>query len=554
MRPLGAHLGLGVALALTCPVLDAQRILTTVVGTAAADGLGAAVTGCGDLDGDGVVDFAVGATPGTSQLNPYVHFCSGRDGSVLRTLTTRVTGEEWGAAIADIGDVTGDGVRDVAIGVPSRLVGVLFGAVELYSGRDGALIATVMETTPLPGGLGHRLLGVDDVDADGTPDFVATAPSGPGTGGGHVRVYSGRTRALLRAITFGSRRNDRTTSVALAGDFDRDGVREIVAGDAEASTAAGRVAVFDLRTGATVRTVAGRAQPQAGLGFVVAGLGDVDRDGVPDFAATAQTESNLLGVARTGAVFAWSGRTGNVLWALYGTRTDGAFGASLSNLGDLDGDSADDLAIGTGEFAGSLGSGQGQIVFVSGASGAQLMRMEGLRPFGRFGKVCAGIGDVDRDGFRDLLVGAPAESAPLGSQGVARVISGRILADASIEGIGCGGGPFIPLLGGTRPLVGTTAHLAGEWAPPVPGFLLLSPPPAAPMNLGVPACHAYVDLARAVVLAHIAPGTGRWSLPLPVPGLPGFPGLELSFQVIYGPTLGPLGFDVTGGLRWRIGW
>jgi hypothetical protein len=87
-----------------------------------------------------------------------------------------------------------------------------------------------------------------------------------------------------------------------------------------------------------------------------------------------------------------------------------------------------------------------------------------------------------------------------------------------------------------------------------PGFLLLSPPLLQPTNLGVPDCNAYVDIATAIVLLPIAPGTGRWTLPLPVPSLPGFAGLEFEFQVIYGPTSGPLGFDLTNGLRWRIGW
>jgi len=105
-----------------------------------------------------------------------------------------------------------------------------------------------------------------------------------------------------------------------------------------------------------------------------------------------------------------------------------------------------------------------------------------------------------------------------------------------LEGTGCGGGPFLPLLGGTRPIVGKTAQLVGEWAPPVPGFLLLSRSRDRRPARAHPARH------QALVV------------PVPIPGGRGFPGLALSFQVIYGPTLGPLGFDLTGGVRGRIGW
>ena len=535
------------ALALACSAVSAQRILATVRGVGSGDGLGAVVAALGDLDGDGVADFAVAAKP-PSQSTPYLQLRSGRDARLLRTIFGTGGGEEWGASVADIGDVNADGTRDFVVGVPNRRNASSTGAMEIYSGRDRALIATVIESTNDFTQLGRRVVGVDDVDADGVPDFVATGPNRT-----FVRVYSGRTRGILRTISFGGNNGDATTSVALLGDVNGDGVGELVAGDPAANGQTGRVAVFDLRTGAFLRSVSGGAA-SAALGWAVVGIGDVDADGTPDFAASAPYETHPQFGSRTGAVYVYSGRSGSVLRTTYGPGPGGDYGTSLASLGDVNGDGVPDFAAGTGALTGPLGTNQGLLTFVSGLSGSILMRMEGLRAGSRFGEACAGIADFDGDGVRDVLVGASNDANPILGQGTARVISGRLLAQATLEGTGCGGGPFVPLLGGTRPLIGTTAFLVGEWQPLAPGFLLLSPPPANPTNLGVPACNAYVDIASAIVLLPIAPGINRWTLPLPVPSLPGFAGLEFSFQALYGPTSGPLGFDLTNGLRWRVGW
>lgn len=535
------------SLAIACATVSAQRILATVRGVAQGDGLGAVVAALGDLNGDGVADFAVGTRPESTLASPYIQLRSGRDASVLRTITGPGGSEEWGASVADIGDVNADGVRDFAVGVPHRRNASSNGAIEIWSGRDGVRIETVIEPTNDTTQLGRRIVGVEDLDTDGVPDFVATAPNRS-----LVRIYSGRTRAVIRTISYGGRDGTTTTSVALGGDLNGDGVRDLVAGDPVANSQTGRVVVFNLRTGAILRSASGRAQSTA-LGWSVAGIGDLDADGVPDYAASAPYEAHPSGGVRTGAVHTFSGLTGNALRTTYGPIDGGDYGIALDGLGDINGDGVPDLVAGTGNARGSGGTYQGLLTFVSGLSGSILMQMEGLRVGSHFGDACAAIGDFSEDGLRDLVVGAWNEADPIQGQGSARVISGRLLAQTILDGTGCGGGPFVPLLGGTRPVVGTTALLVGEWAPPVPGYLLLSPP-ARPTNVGVPECNAYVDLATASVLASIAPSAGRWTLPLPVPSLPGFAGLEFEFQVLYGPTSGPLGFDLTGGLRWRIGW
>lgn len=533
---------LSAGLALACS-LGAQRILATTFGTVSSESLGSMIATLGDLDGDGVPDYVLG-TGLTSP--PTIHLCSGRTTGVLRTLTGPLN-EDWGTSVADIGDVNADGVRDLAVGAPLRRSSPGTGAIDLYSGRDGSPIATILELEAAVTYLGRRVLGIDDVDADGVPDFVATAPRG-----GKIRVVSGRTRASHRVISFGTETAGKTTSLALLGDVNGDGVREIVAGDSTFTNGAGRIAIIDPRTGAILRTVVG-STAGTDLGTLVAGAGDVDGDGGPDFAATAPRDPGAFGSRSSGAVFVYSGRSGNLLRTLVGPIHASAFGKSLASLGDVNGDGVPDFAVGS-SWSEVNNPDVGALWFSSGLTGGTLMLRAGFDDAGGFAAVCAAISDFDGDGIRDVLVSAPQETDLIYSQGAVRILSGRILAEAALEGTGCGGGPFVPLLGGTRPVVGTTALLVGEWPPGVPGFLLLSPPPPRPTNLGVPACNAYVDIASATVLLPIAPGINRWTVPLPVPSLPGFAGLEFEFQVLYGPTSGPLGFDLTNGLRWRIGW
>ena len=146
MPRLAAAFCSSAALALVCSSLSAQRILATVRGTGQGDGLGEVVAALGDLDGDSIADFAVCAQPASSQATPYLELRSGQDAHLLRTIAG-VGGEEWGVSVAGIGDVNADGTPDLVVGIPNRINAASRGAMEIYSGRDGARIATVIEPT-----------------------------------------------------------------------------------------------------------------------------------------------------------------------------------------------------------------------------------------------------------------------------------------------------------------------------------------------------------------------------------------------------------------------
>jgi hypothetical protein len=153
-----------------------------------------------------------------------------------------------------------------------------------------------------------------------------------------------------------------------------------------------------------------RRQALAHFGLALAGVGDIDGDGVPDLAAGAPYQ-NVAGQGDRGQVFLFSGASGARLRTLNDTvpQAGAYFGFALAGVGDVDGDGVPDLAVGAPnkEVAGQ--DAQGQVFVFSGASGQLVLTLTKPSPQAQaqFGWTLAGVGDVDGDGVPDLAVGAP---------------------------------------------------------------------------------------------------------------------------------------------------
>ena len=103
----------------------------------------------------------------------YIH--SGADGHRLYTLTGEGPGDGFGIGSAEAGDVNRDGYDDLLIGA-WQFSGVApsGGKIYLYSGKDGTILRTI--TGRIPGEtLGFDATGVGDVDGDGIPDLLVTS-------------------------------------------------------------------------------------------------------------------------------------------------------------------------------------------------------------------------------------------------------------------------------------------------------------------------------------------------------------------------------------------
>jgi Ca2+-binding RTX toxin-like protein len=343
-------------------------------------------------------------------------------------------GERHAAARADL---DGDGVNDYFIGDLSETVNGVNNAGRVYaiSGRTRRVIYII----PSPdiqadSQFGFFIQVLGDVSGDGKPDIAVgtqtqdTTPSGapctPSANGcnkdqGKVWVFSGRTGELLYAIipppdgqisgaNFGSRLGN-------AGDITGDGVSELVAGATGVS--GGRAYIFNGKTGAWVRTLAPPdPAPVFGpvFGLSVQGPGDVDGDGVTD----QLVDAALGGPTGSGRLYLFSGKTGAVLSRIDdpSPQPGASFGfqdvAPLSP-GDVNNDGRADLFANGFSQNGPAGDAQGRVWVFDGkasvATGNGVVLYEPKDPTpnkgGMFG-FSMDRTDYNKDGRPDLYVGS----------------------------------------------------------------------------------------------------------------------------------------------------
>lgn len=336
----------------------AQREVATLRGASAGEHFGFAVSFVGDLDADGADDFAVGA-PGTANGQGRVHVYSGSTTALLYTFDGAAAGDHYGSAMCGVGDVDGDGRDDLAIGAPRGVKWFSFAAggyVEVRSGATGAVVRTITGP-PLPLGFGAALAGGADFSGDGVGDLIVGAPGGNGAAGGAF-VHSGASGALLRT-----------------------------------HLPQGNPPAFGF--GPT-------------LGFSVAILGDVDGDGVVEYALGAPSALIVPGIS---FVQLLDGATGIERWRTeFDSPEDEEFGWSLDSLGDVTGDGVADLVVGARQTA-SFGPGFGRVRVLNGATGAVVVSYgqgPGASQQAALGFAVVAVGDINGDGRSEFAAGAPA--------------------------------------------------------------------------------------------------------------------------------------------------
>ncbi|MBK8975441.1 MAG: FG-GAP repeat protein [Planctomycetes bacterium] len=406
--------------------LSAQSVIYSQRG-ADDDRLGRAVADLGDVDGDGIRDHAVGAPrdglspPGTGR----VVVCSGATGMPLYTVSATTAGTAFGHAVRGCGDVDGDGRPDFLVGAPDDAsAGTGAGATFLFSGRDGRLLRQLL---PLAAGerFGHSVSGVGDTNGDGTPDLLVGAPAA--AGGGAAYLIEGRDGSVL--FRFGADLGDLEFGFCVRGlddDADGDGHPDLLIGAPR-----GRTMVNHDETG-YVRVVSGHSgrilwmfygtAPGGRAGWSLSPTDDDDGDGVRDVVVGMPGLSP--GGAQSGAALVYSARTGAYLRSFPGGAALDRLGTLVEGLGDIDGDGRGDLLLVEGR------SNVADAVVHSGATGAPLFTLPRLTGDSTYWSVAA-AGDVDGDGHADLLVGGP-NSWNGSDRGVAHLFAGvtrRLSAD-----------------------------------------------------------------------------------------------------------------------------
>ncbi|RMH03756.1 MAG: hypothetical protein D6702_05005 [Planctomycetota bacterium] len=404
-----------------------QAPIYQVLGDSAYDGLGRATCGVGDLNGDGYPEFLAGAPldDNTGQDSGMARLYNGATGLTYFSIDGDSMADEFGGAVAGVGDVDGDGTPDFAVG--ARLDDNLAsggGMVRVYSGATLSVIWQ-WDGTTADDAMGCAIAGAGDIDGDGYADVIVGArqrQDGASTNPGYVNVYSGQTGQVIYTLTGGTSANLQFGySVAGGRDVDGDGVNDIAVGaygDDTTFLNAGAAWVFSGATGLPLFTVYGDAA-QDHLGNAVALIGDVNGDGLADLLACAlgdDTNGVSSGMARV-----YAGNTGTVLATIRGTQTGGEFGYSCSDYADLNGDGVEEFLVGGWREDSTVGGDVGKIHVIDGATFTDLMVAEGSTS-DRLGFSCNRCGDVNLDGVEDFIGGASQYGSPGGNgQGYAIV-------------------------------------------------------------------------------------------------------------------------------------
>jgi hypothetical protein len=420
-------------------------VLMSAWGEMQRDTYGFAVANAGDVNHDGHDDIVIGAyrwdiVKSVTQKKTLkdvgkVYVYSGLDGSTLYTFKGTNAGDWFGYSVAGA-DINGDGYADIVIGVPhTDLVDSTThkrmkdtGAVYVYSGLDGSLLRT-FSGTAAGDNLGYAVANAGDVDADGNTDVIYGAPKASPNGLSHAGiavVRSGATGSELFHINGSMKGGLLGSAVQGAGDTNADGHDDVIVGAPRNSApnsltskpmkAAGTAAVYSGADGSVLFSMAGEAAGDL-FGSAITGAGDLNGDGKADVAVGAYRHdpANALTnkkMKNAGAVYAYSGLDGSRLFKINGEAAGDMFGYSVAAGGDLDHSGHADLIAGayrrdkinplTGKWLRDVGA-----VYGLDETGKKLFVIAGQSPKDYYGQALASIGDIDGDGYADMITSSP---------------------------------------------------------------------------------------------------------------------------------------------------
>jgi Ca2+-binding RTX toxin-like protein len=431
--------------------------LSVLNGAGAKENFGTAAAGLGDFNGDGFADFVVSAPyapNGAGTGASYVVFgsaaglpegfeLSSLDGTNGFTVRGSIAAGLAGVSVHGAGDVNGDGFSDLVIGAPFTASGgnytgeafVVFGGAGSFPVTLNHAALTGSNGFAINGFASYSLAGLSvstvDINGDGFSDIAVNTLG---------YTYDGGVRVILgHGGNFGSVVNSGSVS---------------------------HISIGNAGTGAF-------------LGYSISSAGDVNGDGVADLIIGAPAAAGASAAVHPGRAYVVFGNPGisNTIdvsalhgsdgFALLGGKDKDAVGGSVSAAGDVNGDGFGDIVIGA-QYADPHGTSSGAAYVVFGGNsfsgkldystldGTDGFRISGVAAGDAAGFNVSGAGDINGDGYADILIGAPGSGAQ--DQGSAWLIFGHASGFAANIDLGSmGSDQGAQILGGVR------GDSAGAW-------------------------------------------------------------------------------------------
>ena len=369
--------------------------------------------------------------------------------SVTWTATGDREGAYFGTSVAGAGDVNGDGYDDVIVGAPDFDNGLGGeGAVFVFYGSTSGLSAKPdwkVESNQANAAFGTSVATAGDVDNDGYDDVIVGTPgySNGETNEGAALVYYGSAMGPITTPNWRVESNQIDAnlgwSVATAGDVNGDNYDEVIVGAPNYDTVERNEGAAFVYYGSAVRLKTTDYwsvkfnQKDATFGWSVGTAGDVNKDdyadvivGAPKFDTTENIDNN------SGMAFVYLGGspklTTTSIWSANSIQAGANLGWSVATAGDVNGDGCDDIIVGApGYSSGQVNEGAAFVYFgfdKKGLSATANWTVESDQENAGLGWSVATAGDVNADGFAEVIVGAPWHRNGQTDQGAAFVYHG----------------------------------------------------------------------------------------------------------------------------------